>query len=91
MVNNICIRKEKAVRVYVDVIAKTFEENSEITQGGGRGGGVGGELNANEGRLTVEGQIIISKLFFANEYDFVVFLCLFTMCSFIVFFHWFAC
>ena len=38
MVNNICIRKEKAVRVYVDVIAKTFEENSEITQGGGRGG-----------------------------------------------------
>ena len=49
------------------------------------------ELNANEGRLTVEGQIIISKLFFANEYDFVVFLCLFTMCSFIVFFHWFAC
>ena len=38
MVNNICIRKEKAVRLYVDVIAKTFEENSEITQGGGLGG-----------------------------------------------------
>ena len=30
-----CISKEKAVRHYVDLIAKVFEENSEITQGGG--------------------------------------------------------
>ena len=30
-----CISKEKAVRHYVDLIVKVFEENSEITQGGG--------------------------------------------------------
>ena len=41
IVNTMCISKEKAVRPYVDLIAKVFEKNSEITQ---RGGGV---LNDN--------------------------------------------
>ena len=36
-----CISKEKAVRHYLDLIVKVFEENFEITQRGGRG------LNAN--------------------------------------------
>ena len=37
IVNAMCISKEKAVRHYVDLIVKIFEENSEITQAeGGR-------------------------------------------------------
>ena len=32
IVNAMCISKEKAVRHYVDLIVKIFEENSEITQ-----------------------------------------------------------
>ena len=35
IVNNLCISKEKAVSHYVDFIVKVFEENPEITQGGG--------------------------------------------------------
>ena len=41
IVNTMCISKEKAVRHYVDLVVKIFEENSEITQRGG------GDLNAN--------------------------------------------
>ena len=41
IVNAMCLSKEKAVRHYVDLIVKVFEENSEITQRGGGG------LNAN--------------------------------------------
>ena len=40
IVNTLCISKEKAIRHYVDLIVTFFEENSEITQGGG-------VLNAN--------------------------------------------
>ena len=37
IVNAMCISKEKAVRHYIDLIVKIFEENSEITQAeGGR-------------------------------------------------------
>ena len=42
IVNTMCISKEKtvkAVRHFADVIVKVFEENSEITLGGGGAGG----------------------------------------------------
>ena len=42
IVNTMCISKEKtvkAVRHFADVIVKVFEENSEITLGGGGGAG----------------------------------------------------
>ena len=38
ILNTLCISKDKVVRHYVDLIVKVFEENSETTQGGGRGG-----------------------------------------------------
>ena len=45
IINTVCISKEIAVRHYVGLIVKVFEENSKITQ---RGGGVECQLKTSK-------------------------------------------
>ena len=80
IVNTMCISKEKAVRHYVNLIFKVFEETSEITQRKG-GGVVECQLKKSK-----SGVWLGQNWMFVECDFFFVFLCLFTLCSFIVFF-----
>ena len=48
IINIICISKENAVRHYIDLIFKVFEENFEITQGAEGEGGVECQLRTSK-------------------------------------------